>query len=493
MATAPARTIWERRAEVGLTAPDSNLRASTWRRFRVLAIAQGARGYDPWPSFAKAHHSPATFVICVGAERVGKSVATAAEGFSWLPVSNLIWIAGPHYAQTKKEFEYLAEACINAGITKKRDVKWNDKGPGRIVAFDKTRNQNVIIETRSLYDIHQSIVSEAPDLIMVVEAGLVPHDPIDKLRLRVSTRRGRVFLSGTLEDASPWFLSAYRRWTEWPNEELGMSISVPLYENQQDFPGGAENVEIQTLRRTLKPSTYSHRVEGKPAPSELLVFNKTFRRGALPFCADPSLRLVRLDANRDRCPVEIAVDPGYRPSYYAVNFIQKQGDKFCVIDEVAMQGAFHEEVIREVMRRPAWENVVGGVMDPWAAKQHGLANEQTPWDIWLAETGLQLRLPEPAPVPVQIIDRFLFYLRHPHNGECRFYYNPDACPRLDFEWGHWRYMRDQEGRPVITEPLKRDCDAIKAVGYYLVDAFGQHMFERRQITRKPKITNWRLR
>jgi len=476
------RTIWERRAEVGLRAPDEALREAAWRRFQLLAIALGKCSYDPWPSFSKAHHSAATMVLTAGGERVGKSVATAAEAFTWIPVSTLIWIAGPHYSQTLKEFDYLAEACRNAGMTIVENRR-SDQRPSVLVVRDKTRRVNVRIETRSLYDLYSSVVAEAPDLICVVEAGLVSDDPSEKLRLRVSTKRGRIWFSGTLEDASPWFLQAYDAWKGWPNSELGFSISVPLYENSQDFPGGDQNPEIQLLRHTLRPHTYIRRVEGKPAPSELLVFKDTFRRGDAPFCARTDIHYSAADENRNRLPVEIAIDPGHNPSWYTVNFLQVRGDEIFVVDEVALQGSYHEEVILECRRRPAWENVVGGTMDPWAAKQHGMGYAQTPWDIWLGETGIELRLPEPAPTPTQVIDRYLFYLRHPQNGRCRFFYNPRLAPHLDYEWKHWRYERDIAGRALKTQPLKRDADAVKGVGYWLIDHFGVGW--KRRFTRKP--------
>jgi len=444
------------------------------------------------------------FVLTAGAERVGKSVGTAAEAFAWIPVSQLIWIAGPQYRDTVKEFAYLAEACLNFGITEKALIKMSDDGPSRMTIIDpaqidpKTKKPKIVcmVETRSLWDIERALVAEAPDIILVVEAGLVPRDPTEKLRLRVSTRRGRVWMSGTLETASPWFAAAYTRWKTQPNEESGMSVSVPLYENEQDFPGGRDNPEIATMRRVLKPSTYSHRVEGKPAPSDLLVFKDTFERGDRPKVAMklPFIHVKDGGDIRDRFPVQIAVDPGHRPSYYTVSFVQVQEKRVCVIGEVAMLGSHHEEVIREATRHPCWGNVVGGVIDPWAAKQHGLGNRQTPWDIWLAETGMELRLPEPAPNPVQIIDRYQYFIRHA-SGEMRFAYDPDRCPRLDYEWRHWNFARGADGLPIRADPLKTNCDAIKGVGYLLVDMFGEQLAARRGFDRpRPaRVTKWRFR
>jgi len=469
------------------------MRTAVWSRLRLLTIGGGAAGYHPWPSFSSAHNSPATFVLCSGAERVGKSVATAMEAMAWVPVSTLIWIAGPQYRDTMKEFSYMAEACLNAGITTKKRVSINEKGPSSIDIIDpKTMETVCRVETRSLWDIERALVSEAPDLILVVEAGLNARDPLEKLRLRVSTRRGRVWLSGTLEDASPWFQAAYERWQAWPNEESGSSIAVPLYENKQDFPGGVDNLEIASLRKALRPSTFAHRVLGKPAPSELLVFNKTFRRGMLPFCADSRRRLMPLAANGERLPVEISIDPGWHPSHYAVHFIQIQEDDICVIDEVVARKTPHESVIAEVKRRPAWDNVVGGVMDPWAARQHGMGNAKSALDIWYEETGLKLRMAEPAPTPNQIIDRYWYYLERPHTGGCNFFFNPETCPHFAHEWKSWRYFPDADGRPLRTEPVKRDCDGLKGVGCWLVDYFTRHQWMRGVQRRTATVTGYRF-
>lgn len=495
------RTIWDRRAERGLRAPGEHLRSEAWSRFHVLAINEGRSAYDPWPSFAKAHYSPAEIVLVSGAERVGKSLATAAEAFCWIPVSKLIWVVGPQYRDTEKEMAYLAEACLNAGLTDGAHFALREDKSSYIVVIDKndidpvTKKPREICEirTRSLWDIERALVAEAPDLICVVEAGLVQRDPLEKLQLRVSTMRGRVWLSGTLETASPWFDSAYSRWQSWPNDENGFAISVPLYENAQDFPGGRDNPEITHMRKTFRPATYSHRVEGKPAPSDLLVFRDTFVRGEHPIVRR-EMPFVRLTNERNRVPVEIAIDPGRRrPSWYTVHFVQWQGPDICVVGEVALQESYHEEVIQACRRHPCWENVVGGVMDPWAARQHGLGYAKSPWQIWYDELGWELRLPEPAPSPEQVIDRYWYYIRHP-SGECRFFYDPVRCPHLDWEWRRWKYPRNLDGSPNKLDPQKKNCDGIKGVGYLLVDWFAQRAFAQPQRTRAlGKERSWTFR
>lgn len=466
------------------------MRAVMWQDMRVLAIAGGRTGYDPWPSFSKAHYSPAQNVFTSGAERVGKSVATAAEGMAWLPVSELEWIAGPQYRDALKEFDYMTEACLNMGLTHKKWIQRSADSSSHFIVDDGA-TRPCRVETRSLWDVNKALVSEAPDLIMVVEAGLIQDDPREKLRLRVTTRRGRVWYSGTLEEyAAPWYESEFSEAEPWPNAKSSFSINVPLYENTQDFPGGSQNAEIQSLKANLRPTTYQRRVVGKPAPSELLVFNAAFSgKAANPdFCGHYPFK--RLDEAGERVPVELAIDPGRRPSRYAIHFMQEQQGADVVIDEVSQNDSTHEQMIALCRERPSWENVTGGVIDPWAGNQKGMGYSQSPRDIWLAEAGLDLVMPEPAPTPTQLIEAMWRWINS-HRLLVDTEHNPFLCA----EFGLWRYHKDAEGKPIRTEPLKRDCDGIKAIGYKVWQKAGVENYRRllQRSRRRGQPRAWRFK
>lgn len=465
------------------------MRAVMWGAMRLLSVDEGQSGYDPWPSFAKAHYCPAQMVYSSGAERVGKSVATAAEGMAWLPVSILEWIAGPQYRDALKEFDYLAEACLNAGLTHKKWILRSRDGPSSFIVDDGRHQCQV--ETRSLWDVNKALVSEAPDLIMVVEAGQIQEDPREKLRMRVTTRRGRVWYSGTLEEyAAPWFDGAFDEPKPWPNTANSFAINVPLYENTQDFPGGADNPEIQSLAQNLRPTTFQRRVVGKPAPSELLVFSGTYRGKASKPHFVESRPFRRLDASGERVPVKLAIDPGRRPSRYHVAFMQQQDGAEVAIDEISENDSTHEQMIELARQRPAWENVTGGSIDPWAGTQKGMGYAQSPHDIWLAETNIDLILPQPAPTPQQLIEIYWRFI----NAD-RFFVDEDRNPQLITEFGSWRYHKDADGKPIRTEPLKRNCDGIKAIGYHLWQQAGVEQYLRLHRTRRrrPTAKAWRFR
>jgi len=411
------------------------------------------------------------------------------EAVAWTPYSRLIWFVGPSYAHTRKEFDYYAEAIIGAGYASRSDLSMSmkDNQPCTIqTSFDCT------VITKTLRDMVRALQSEAPDLICVCEAGIFPEDPLDRIRIRLATARGRAWFSGTTEDAGAWFRDAYDRWQTVPNAELGQSINVPLWLNTQDFPGGVDNPEIASLSANLNRNLFIEKIEGRPAPSSLLVFGELFPRGNYPLNARECPFQVYAD-DKSLYPVYLAIDPGYNPSHYVVEAIQWHGDEFWVIDEVSARGASHEQMIAMCQQRPWWPNVADGVMDPNAARSHGQGYERTPLEIWQAE-GVPLRAPVKPPIE-QLIERLRYWTHHPMTGECRFFFDPERCPLLLHEHRSWKYMKDQAGKPVRTAPLKRDCDALKAVGYFAVDAFAARAWAKNiGLSRgAPVVTPWRFR
>ncbi|MEM3169965.1 MAG: hypothetical protein QW838_04255 [Candidatus Nitrosotenuis sp.] len=484
------RDIFERRREKGLLAPTPDFRFRLWRRLRCLAIAEGQSGYEPWEGFLRAHLSPAQFVLCSGSERVGKSLAAAAEAVCWIPFSERIWLCGQTYSHARKEFDYVSEFCLNLGWTTKAQIRRSHLRPSSIFVTIEGRH-HCEIETRSLFDVGQALVAESPDLIVLCEAGLIDHDPLEAARMRLTTRRGRCFITGTVRNAAQWFLDAFERWRKWPNPELGFSIAIPLWANRQDFPGGRDNPEIANLRQTLPPSSFAERVAGRPQASELLVFAELFGRSSRPFNAKPCPFTPQDEEGRP-IPVEIAIDPGYNPSYYTVHAIQRVGEEIWVIDEIARQKATHEEMIARARARPWWPQVQGGTIDPHGGSSHGQGYAYSPYDIWASEAGVSLRM-SVRPEVDQLIERFWFYLRHPITGQCSLFFDPNVCPRLLTEFRRWRYQSGRDGHALARAPEKRWCDAIKGIGYWLVDDFQRRSTTFQLPRSRPLVRAWRLR
>lgn len=479
------RSIWDRRAEVGKRAPLPEDRRLIWGRVKLPELGGS---YAPWEPFAIAHDHPASYVLVSGAERVGKSVATAMEALAWVPFSNLIWLCGETYGDSRREFEYLARALLSMGLINPNDIVQRSRLSSP--SFINVPSYDCRVETRTLMDMARALAAEAPDFIALCEAAHVREDPIPRLRMRLTTNRGRLWLSGSMEETAGWLVDYFQAWQEWPNEELGFSINVPLWVNTRDFPGGPNDPEIEMLRRNLPAAFFMTKVEGVPGISEQHVFHFLFRgRNQLPFNARPC-PFVPTDSEGARKPVEIAVDPGYYPSRYVVVALQRHGDEVWAIDEVAVQGQPHEVVIRLCQERPWWPNVIGGVIDPHAVT-HGQGYQATPKEIWASETGLDLRS-DVRPTPEELVERWRYYLVHPATGECRFFFDPDRCPVLLHELRNWKYVRDSSGRINRSRPQEQGCDAIKAVGYYLVDLFTREHWVRTFPVRRPRVSNWRL-
>lgn len=442
--------------------------------------------------------STASNVLVSGSERVGKSVATAMEAVAWMGFSELIWIGGHKYRDALKEFALTANALVSLGLIESGSFNMSEKMPSVLTIGPDWFPCGVPgkhthrIETRTFYDIYSSIITEAPDLICLVEAGQITEDPLEKIRLRLTTRRGRLFGSGTLERSAPWFSDALERWQK-PNDEMGFSISVPLSENTHDFPGGRKNPEIQMLEKTLRPSVFLERVLGEPGASEDLVFERTFLRGTLPFCAQRS-PFAQMDSIGSRVPVTLCVDPGTRPSHYAVLPMQEHDGAWYAFDEIALQDRSHEAMIREAMTRPWWANAVRVIIDPWVQNQRGIGagSAHAAADVWARETGLEIIRPEPAPRPSDVLNRFWYYLFDPATNDCNFFFDPDMCPHLLREWRHWRHPKDQAGRINRQELSKKWCDCIKAIGYGLCWDFQTKMFQKTWPDAGPKVTSWRL-
>ena len=419
-------------------------------------------GYSPIPPIAAAHIHPARAVQLTGGVRVGKSLASAMEAVAWSPYSNLIWFGAHSYDLTRQEFDYTVEALISLG--------WVDPAN---VSLPSSRYQpcametawGCVIETRTLSDAASSMVARAPDLLIICEPGLLTQNIIWRARERLSTRRGRLWMAGTLENSLSWYSDLTTRWAKWPNDDGGKSLAAPSWENHYSFPGGRDDPEIKILERELGPALFAARVEGRAGMSGLLVFGDLFTGRHIV-----NVDLIRIDDDGRSYPVEIAVDPGYaNPSVYWVGAIQRVGRYIHVIDEIVRQKAQHGDVILEAMTRPWWPQVVGGVVDPWAGASH-IFGSSSVIEEWYDQAKILLRYDKANRVSIrEAIQRHRYYLLDPYNDEPRILINP-RCERMIWEYRHWReHQSDKLNVGTNRNPVDRDCDAMKAMSAYLVD------------------------
>src|SRR5574341_775068 len=215
---------WNQRKSLGLSSPTWAQRQYLWSHL-TIPRARVFNGFTPLPSFEYLHGHPARTKMATGASRVGKSVhAAAGEIVPWSLHSNLIWIVAPKYRLARPEFIFAYEALRSLKLINPADVSLPSRDrPARL----RTRTGCEIV-TNTTHDIAE-LVAEAPDLIVVAEMVLIDESILNAMRIRLSTRRGILFLAGTLKRSNPWVGNSYLRWQRWPNSENAYAANVPLW------------------------------------------------------------------------------------------------------------------------------------------------------------------------------------------------------------------------------------------------------------------------
>jgi hypothetical protein len=406
------------------------------------------------------YDGPWRFIAAGGGLRGGKSLGLAGEGVVWLPHSNLIWLAAETYDKCRQEFDYMLDAAQSLGWVRSysRPKKLYDP-----CSFETPWGCRV--ETRSLHDLGadgggSTLTSYAPDLIIICEPGFAPAETLKQARERLTTRRGRLVMAGTFEQANTWFVDIWEKWVRWPNADMGKSYSIPSWLNTVSFPGGRKDSEILSIEKTYATMReFLVRWGGVPLASEALVMSEYWdeRRHV-------SEGAVFQPYDRDglKLPVYLMVDPGFSGnSVYAVLAAQRFGENYVVFDEVARKSLVHEEVIDECRTKPWWSHVASGVIDPYAGVNH-VYGAMSPQEIWWRHGRVPMQ-PAPRLSVEEAVSRLHFVMRDPQNHRTHVTVNPE-CKRLRWEMGHWRRIRTREG---LGKPSESNCDAIKAMAYFM--------------------------
>lgn len=450
--------IWVQRAELGLSTPLPDEKRETWSQLTIpqARISRETGGYKPFRIIDRAHDHPARIVLVAGGIRGSKSVSAAAEAIAWAPHSSLIWFGADTYDLARMEFEYCAEGLLSLGWTLPRLVNMptNIFHPCSLETIWGT-----VIATRTLHDVN-TFVAQAPDLIVICEPGLANEQSLQRARERTSTKRGRIYLPGTFEEVKgQWMERMWRKWVRWPNEDNAKSFTVPSWMNRTIFPKGKHDPEIAALRRACKDlDEFLRRVVGVPSKMPDLVFGQ-----------DYSVKLhlgkvewLRRDSQNQPHPVYLAVDPGYSDGHYVVLAIQVIDGLVRVFDEVDMSHETHGTVIQAASFKEWWPFAMSGTMDPHAGDKH-IFGSVSPQSEWWQRSRINLTLPQQLHVE-ELIRLIQGYLRDPVSGKPRLVIDEDKCPRLTHELSVWRRKKANDG---VGIPSKSNCDAIKALGYFL--------------------------
>lgn len=440
---------------------------------------------------AEIHECPNRLIMVTGGVRAGKSQWLAMEMLKEVFVRDgLIWLVAPDYEQAKAEFDYMFAPL------KVHDMLLRQSVPER-GSRQFTTTWGCRVQTKSSQDL-TTLASFAPHALAGLEMGQQPHDAFDKLQERALEHGARVIMTGTLEDAQPWYADLWDKWQA-TNEEGGKSFSLPSWSNTVKFPGGRDDPKIKALEAGITPELFLQRVAAVPYKPSGLVFKLFDRKLHVPeggLVYDPEL------------PIEIAIDPAQHT--YAVLAIQwkpipgmfttnNRGQKVPltevrVIDEVYEHDTTAYDVIPLVQNKPWFKHVTSGVIDQ-AGKQRHANKSQV--QIWREETGVILRskyvsIPEGIevvrhrmrvhPDAKQPLILFDYRLRtdRDHGGRA----NGTIAEMGLYRWPDWR-----EGMATPTRPIDANNDGCKALGYWCFDRFGSAI-ERPPVSKKRVIRGY---
>jgi hypothetical protein len=435
-------------------------------------------GYTPSEEQLAIHDHPARFKLVAGGVGAGKSLFTAREAEAYSCIKNgLGWIIGPTYELAHPEFDYMLEVATALEIVtvESRPVR----GSARFV------NVHGFEWVTKSADKPEELAGRRPHVIVVVEAAQTSSIILGKVYERSAENRAPIILSGTFEGAYGWYAEQWERW-QGSNPEGGVSFSLPTWTNLAKYPGGRNDPEIIKQESLMPPELFMERYGGVPCKPSGLVF-KEFDRAV--HCApveelfDPAL------------PVELAADPGVH--CYSILFVQRQADgkTVHVLDEVYTKDMIGQQVIPLVVSNKYWNHSCHtGVMDIFGTRRQGAGLPQV--EIWADE----LRKLKTHPIDwrsVQIHKADDWYsqlhLRLWNDKE------NERPPLLKFanhlndsigedgiakgilgELRTHRWPNRGELQAMPDRPIKKNEDALSALGYFLVHYFGP-VEERKQV------------
>ena len=449
-------TLTEQRAAIGLRTPNYQQKKTIWSRVAVPS-AGISQGYKPLISARYAHQANARGVAVSGGWRAGKSLASGMEGVSWLPYANLVWLVAKDYDMTRQEFIYMSEAGLSTGLVLPGSIKMslNKYQPSALQSIT-----GCVVETRTLAD-PMKLAAKPPDLVIVCEPGLIDNLSLvmELLWGRVSERRGCIWLAGTSDESSEEW---YELWESWNRENPadGRAFSIPTWQNRYRFPDGRHEREFALYEEMYGNEALMAHYGGVPASPRDLVLRGYW---------NPALHVVDDMTFDPRYPAEISIDPNYSMGHnYAVELIQWNvaTGEIWLADEVAVEGMTHDQVRQLCEQKEWWPYVSGGTIDPYAGESHvyGAPAPITYWPPFLR-----------APIRSRVnttVQALKESLAIGETGRPRLQVSSN-CSRFIHEAARWR--QSKQGKP-----NESNCDALKALGYWLVDFFGHERLGQRR-------------
>ena len=427
-------------------------------------------GFVPTPKqkvvLDAAYYGGTRFFVVAGGEQGGKSVTASKfllQEFPDLPSPFLCWLVASDYEGTRAEFEYIKDDFETLGLVAPNGVT-KRLDPGSIVLADGSR-----IETKSAKD-PRTLRMRAPHIIIACEASTLDFQTYERMRGRVGSKKGKLFMSGTFEVGSVgWYPQLWTAWQTGFGDR--QSFSLPSPEN----PHAWDADEIEAIKEDNSDAYFQERIMGVPVPPKGMVFQKNFT-------ADIHIKDVQYQPG---VPVHLWVDPGYAGAHAveAVQIVQKgEFTQVQVFDEIYEQMITKD--ILDIVRQKEWfQDVSHGVIDV-AGWQH--AAMTAPAEVWMAQPpdGIGLYMHSKKVQNVNDADeRLKSYLKvDPVFGEPKTVFS-SKCEGILSEFGVggnpfngqtlvYQWQLDREGNIVGTKPDNKNNHGIKAVEYGLIWNYG---------------------
>lgn len=386
------------------------------------------------------------------------------------------WFVGPDYRQARAEFTYMLNAFRVLGmVVGEPSMPLAETSPW---SFEITGG--TIFKTRTSSDISK-LASFTVNGAVICEANQQEEMVFLKLMGRASQTKGCVILSGTIEKGLPWYIRMYKRW-QGENVLGAKSWSLPTWSNIDVYPGGRQNPELMQLEATYPPDLFMERFGAEPRKTEGVVIRafdiaKHVRR----LVADPKL------------PVELWIDPGQH--CYAIWFVQVWGLYTYCLDRIYARNRIVHDIIPEAMGNPLWKYInpqTAGVIDN-AGKQHHANKSQV--DLWREIAGIHLRSQYIMLDDTINTVNFRLGSNNVHH-EPLVYFNDHMRSDVgadgmaldvlaEFDLWKWPERLHEAESNTPVKPVDRNNDAIKALGYGLVDHFG--LYSERPALPEPTI------
>ena len=218
-------------------------------------------GYEPHLKQREFHDAKERFKIAICGRRYGKSTMAAkemeAELMDHRRPGRMFWIVAPTYDLGSREFEVIwRDLMIGKGFLKQKNVRSSyNKKTGSMYIEMPWRSS---IEVRSA-DHPENLVGAGLSGVIMAEAAKLKSDVWEQyIRASLADHRGWAVFTTTPEGQN-WMYDLYLRGLD-PAEPEYASWQCPSWENDQVYPLGYDDPEVQEMKRALHPVRFAQEI-----------------------------------------------------------------------------------------------------------------------------------------------------------------------------------------------------------------------------------------